>query len=48
MAIKMDGDVRGMNEIPRQKRKEIIRGLDNVMLLAENERQILSVHATKI
>jgi hypothetical protein len=44
MAIKMKGDVRGMGETPRQKRKEIIHGLDNVVLLAENERQIVPVH----
>ena len=32
MAIKMDGVVRGMNETPRQKRKDIVQGLDNVVL----------------
>ena len=37
MAIKMDGDVRGMNEIPRQKWKDIIQGLANVELLVEDE-----------
>jgi hypothetical protein len=43
IVIKMDGDARGVNEIPKQKRKEIIHGLDNVVLLAENERQIVPV-----
>jgi len=40
----MNGDERGMNEIPKQKRKEFIHGLYNVVLLAENERQIVPVH----
>ena len=43
MAIKTDGDIRGMSEIPRQKRKEVVHGLDNVVLLAESERQIVPV-----
>jgi hypothetical protein len=38
MEITMDGDVRGMNRIPRQTRKEIIQGRDNVVLLTENGR----------
>jgi len=38
MAIKMDSDVRGMNEIPRQKWKDIIQVLGNVVLLVEDER----------
>jgi hypothetical protein len=38
MAINTDGDVREINEIPKQNRKEITQEFDNVELLANNKR----------